>query len=169
MLVRKAEAGDDAALIGVAKNMMARNAVEEVNGKRIGGFGERTGKTAATGEYLSVVVHGLAQVRASGKSAAKIAIGDRLTIGEGGSTRVSVSAEARARLAEEESTGVREQQSEASEEQGPVAKLLEIQKERVASASEDNALPPPSTRPETEDRGSIRAAEQRLASAGLTV
>lgn len=88
---------------------------------------------------------------------------------EGGSTRVSVSAAARARLAEEESTGVREQQSEASEEQGPVAKLLEIQKERVASASEDNALPPPSTRPETEDRGSIRAAEQRLASAGLTV
>ncbi len=89
MLVRKAEAGDDAALIGVAKNMMARNAVEEVNGKRIGGFGERTGKTAATGEYLSVVVHGLAQVRASGKSASKIAIGDRLTIGEGGSTRAT--------------------------------------------------------------------------------
>lgn len=89
MLVRKAEAGDDAALIGVAKNMMSRSASEDVNGKRVGGFGERAGNTAATGEYLAVVVNGLAQVKVSSKTNAKIAIGDRLTIGDGGSTRAT--------------------------------------------------------------------------------
>jgi hypothetical protein len=88
MLVRKAEAGDDAALIGVAKNMMSREPVQVENGRRMGGFSERAGKTAANGEYLSVVVHGLAQVKVSSKNSSKIAIGDRLTIGDGGSTRV---------------------------------------------------------------------------------
>ncbi|MFZ4499649.1 MAG: hypothetical protein ACOYMX_08090 [Burkholderiales bacterium] len=87
---------------------------------------------------------------------------------EGGSTRVTVSAEARARLAAEETTGAREEARKAAEDKGAVARLLETQKERVASAGKDNALQPPPTRPSPEDRGSIRAAEQRLAAAGLT-
>lgn len=82
------------------------------------------------------------------------------------STRVSLSEEAKKKLAEEGS-GARAEARKAVEEKGAVAKLLETQKERVSQPSDETALRPPPTRPSQDDRASIRSAEQRLASAGL--
>ncbi len=84
------------------------------------------------------------------------------------SARVSLSQEAKKRLADEES-GARAEIRKAVEEKGAVAKLLETQKERVSASDDKNALRPPPTRPSPDDQASIRAAQQRLASAGLTV
>jgi len=83
------------------------------------------------------------------------------------SARVSLSQEAKKRLAEEES-GARAEIRKAVEEKGAVAQLLETQKERVSQADQGGGVRPPPTRPSPEDQSSIRAAQQRLASAGLT-
>lgn len=82
------------------------------------------------------------------------------------STRVTLSQEARSKLAEEES-GARAEARKAVDEKGAVSKLLETQKERASRPSDENAIRPAPTRPEPEDKSSIRAAQQRLASAGL--
>ncbi len=83
------------------------------------------------------------------------------------SARVNLSAEAKKKLAEEDS-GARAEIRKAADEKGPVAKLLETQKERVSQAGRDDGVRPPPTRPSADDQASIRAAQQRLASAGLT-
>ena len=82
------------------------------------------------------------------------------------STRVTLSQEAKSKLAEEE-TGARAEARKAVEEKGAVSKLLEAQKERASQPSDENAVRPAPTRPSPDDKASIRAAEQRLASAGL--
>lgn len=83
------------------------------------------------------------------------------------SARVTVSNEAKKRLAEEES-GARAEIRKAVDDKGAVAKLLETQKERVSQSAGEGGVRPAPTRPSPDDQASIRAAEQRLASAGLT-
>lgn len=74
LLVRRATSGDEA-VIGVASGAMAREPVGDYHGVTTGGF-EARGGPAAAGEYLSVVVQGLAQVRVG--AAASVGAGDRL-------------------------------------------------------------------------------------------
>jgi len=80
ILVRKAHSGD-AGVIGVAAGARERVPVEEYYGARTGGLMEKGG-VAQSGEYLSVVVQGLAQVKAS--SAAPVKMGDRLAAADDG-------------------------------------------------------------------------------------
>lgn len=84
------------------------------------------------------------------------------------STRVTVSEEAKKKLAAEES-GARAEIRKAIEDKGAVAKLLETQKERVSQPKDETSIQPAPTRPSQNDQSSIRSAEQRLASAGLIV
>jgi len=83
------------------------------------------------------------------------------------SARVSVSDEARNKLAEEASRKGPGDRG-AADEDGAIARLLETQKERASRPDSEATVRPAPTRPSPDDQVSIRAAEQRLASAGLT-
>lgn len=80
LLVRRATSADEV-IIGVAAGALTREPVGDYHGVTTGGF-EARGGPAATGEYLSVVVKGLAQVRVGGASS--VAAGDRLVASNNG-------------------------------------------------------------------------------------
>jgi len=82
MLVRKATGPDDA-IIGVANGSLTRTPVGDYYGVTTGGFDPREGPAAA-GDYLSVVVQGLVQARAS--EPATVEIGSQLTLNPDGVT-----------------------------------------------------------------------------------
>ena len=82
MLVRKALGADDA-IIGVANGSLTRTPVGDYYGVTTGGFDPREGPAAA-GDYLSVVVQGLVQARAS--ETAAVEIGKQLTLSADGVT-----------------------------------------------------------------------------------
>jgi len=86
MQVVKATSAADA-IVGVANKAVKRTPVKDVYGVKTGGFDPRQGNAAA-GEYLSVVVQGLVQVRAE---ALPVQIGEWLTLQDGA---VQVSSEA---------------------------------------------------------------------------
>lgn len=85
------------------------------------------------------------------------------------SARVTLSPEAKARLAGETQDGTEQDKpADPRLETGSLSSLLQKQKERVASPPEDAAIKPPPIRPSPQDESSIRAAEQRLAAQGLS-
>lgn len=67
MQVRRATA-DGAATVGVATGALVRVPAEEVQGVPLGGY-DSAGPTAAAGDYLTVAVQGLVQVRAAAGAA----------------------------------------------------------------------------------------------------